>query len=449
MALPTPAASVVAHPGHEVRIHGWLERESPHVFILTDGPELDGFMAQTRATLRFTTYSNPPNPVTKRQSILFQPFYRAAILIFLLAATTTAQSTGQTPAPTPGPTPSSLPEDSVKVFTEEVRLQVIAKDQFGHYDPTVVAEDILVLEDGVAQQIRSLRHIPANVLLVLDTGGELSGLGGLSKRIDLTREVAMALLRHLNESPSVAVMQFSSSPELLQSWTTDRKMITRVLETKLSAGKRARFSDAVAAAAKLLRDRPEGSRHVIFVTDGVDTPGGKIGRAQAISQLAAARATVHIISYTEFVRQPRSKNTKGPVTAGQLPNLSDPIRMTDPTQPPGQNRSPAFGVSVRFDPAMRRQRKAYEAEVKKSQQLLSEMAEETGGQILLPKTSYEMVTQAKEAARDVGAEYVVTYRPKRPLASAPQGEYRNVKVASRRVGLTLRSRRGYVVPSRP
>jgi hypothetical protein len=98
---------------------------------------------------------------------------------------------------------------------------------------------------------------------------------------------------------------------------------------------------------------------------------------------------------------------------------------------------------------MKRQRKAYEAEIKKSQQLLTEMAEETGGQILLPKTSDEMVAQAKEAARDVGAEYVVTYRPKRPLAAAEQGEYRRVQVASRRVGLSLRSRRGYVVPSQP
>ena len=31
------SAVVVAHPGHEVRIHGWLERERPRVFILTDG----------------------------------------------------------------------------------------------------------------------------------------------------------------------------------------------------------------------------------------------------------------------------------------------------------------------------------------------------------------------------------------------------------------------------
>ena len=40
-SLPHPsrprAALVVAHPGHELRVHGWLERTRPTVFVLTDG----------------------------------------------------------------------------------------------------------------------------------------------------------------------------------------------------------------------------------------------------------------------------------------------------------------------------------------------------------------------------------------------------------------------------
>jgi hypothetical protein len=31
------AALIVAHPGHELLVHGWLERTSPRVFVLTDG----------------------------------------------------------------------------------------------------------------------------------------------------------------------------------------------------------------------------------------------------------------------------------------------------------------------------------------------------------------------------------------------------------------------------
>jgi VWFA-related protein len=348
--------------------------------------------------------------------------------------------------PQPSPTPPQEDDAPVKVFTEEVRLQVFAVDQFGHYDPTVVPEDVMVLEDGVAQQIKSVRHIPSNVVLVLDTGGELSGLGGLSKRTNLTRDVAIELLRRLPETTAVATMQFNNTATVLQPWTTDRQSTLKVLRTKLSSGKRARFADGIMLAADLLKDRPEGTRHVVLITDGVETAGGKTDRALAFKKLAATRSTVHVISYTELVRQKDDK--KHPtLETGQLPIAHDPISANDPTNPPGTTRSPTFGVTVRFDPAMRRQRKAYEADVKNSQQVLSTLAEETGGQIYLPTSSDEMMTKAREAAREIGSEYVVTYRPKRALAFSAPGEYRKVEVASRRVGLTLRSRRGYVVPT--
>jgi len=361
----------------------------------------------------------------------------------MLAAVTFVAAQEKAPSPSPTPTPRHADQEPIRVFTEEVRLPIVALDQFGHYDPTLVTDDILVLEDGVPQQIKSVVHIPANVLIVLDTGGELSGLGGMSKRTNLTRQIAIELLRNLHQGDWVALMQFNNSVDRLQAWTTNRDAALQVLKTKVSSGKRDVFSDAIAAAAREIQDRPEGSRHVVLITDGVDTAGVKAERAKALKQLIAARATVHIISYTEFVRQ---KNDKKPpdIEAGAQP-ATDPITATDPTLAPGQTRNPSFGVSIRFDPAMRRQRKAYEAEVKKSQQILVSLAQETGGTIFLPKTSDEMVSEATAVARDIGAEYVITYRPKRPLASAESGEYRRIQVTSRRVGLSLRSRRGYVV----
>ena len=321
----------------------------------------------------------------------------------------------------------------------------MAFDAYGHYDPTLELDDVLVLEDGVAQQIRSVRHIPANVLFVLDTGGDLSGMGGMSKKTSLTRDVASQLVAKLEDGASIAVMQSGNATEMLQSWTTDKSVVLKTLKNKLISAKRSRISEAIANAGLQLKDRPEGSRHVVMITDGVDSPGSKIDRAAAMKNLIAARATVHVISYTEFVRQKDPDRSKR-VSTGQRPPSSDPITATDPTLPPGTTRSPSFGVSVRFDPAMKRQRKAYEAEVKKSQQALQNVADETGGKMMLPLNAQEMLAQANEVARAIGAEYVVTYRPKRPLAEAKPGEYRRIEVASRRVGLSLQSRRGYIVP---
>jgi len=363
---------------------------------------------------------------------------------FVVAA---AQTSTQQPAqPQASPKPSPSPDESVKVFTEEVRLPVVAFDSYGHYDPTLELDDILVLEDGVAQQLRSVRHIPANVLFILDTGGESSGLGGASKSTSLTRQVASKLVTQLQDGVSIAVMQSGNASEMLQPWTTDKNAVLRTLKNKLISTKRSRISEAIANASVQLRERPEGSRHVVMITDGVDTPGGKVDRADAIQKLVAARATVHIISYTEFVQQKSGSNSSS-TTTGQRPPSSDPITATDPTLPPGTTRSPSYGIGIRFDPAMRRMRKAYEAEVKKSEQALKNVAEETGGRIMLPVNSQEMLAEASEVAQAIGAEYVVTYRPKRPLAEATPGEYRHIQVASRRVGLSLYARRGYVVPS--
>src|SRR6185436_19538041 len=120
-------------------------------------------------------------------------------------------------------------------------------------------------------------------------------------------------------------------------------------------------------------------RHVVFITDGVDTTGNKTDRAKAFKQLAATRATVHIISYTEFVRQKPAKKPDAD-RVEQVPTSHDPITTMDPTQAPGTTRSPAYVVKrITFDPAMKRQRKAYEMELKTSQQTLTGLADETGG----------------------------------------------------------------------
>src|SRR6266852_3432827 len=286
--------------------------------------------------------------------------FSIVLLVSLLsAANTYAQDRPQLkPKPSPTPKVEPKPEDQepVRVFTEEVRLPVSAMDQYGHYDPTLEIDDVLVLEDGEPQKIRSVRHIPANVLFILDTGGDGNGLSGLSKKTSTTRAVALKVISRLPEGDRIAVMQSSNQAELLQSWTDDVDEVTRTLTWKMFATKRSRIFETMTKAAQLLSDQPEGSRHVILITDGVESPGGKVAVNEAIKQMVAARATVHVISYTDYVRQKEDRNPSN-ITAGMRPPSSDPISANDPTLPPRATRSPSFGVGIRFDPAMTKVRK--------------------------------------------------------------------------------------------
>jgi len=326
-------------------------------------------------------------------------------------------------------------------------LPVVALDQYGHYDPTLVLDDVLVLEDGVAQQIRSIQRLPVNVLLLLDTGNQL----GL-KNTNTTSAVALRLISSIHDGNRIAVMQFANRPELLQTWTTDKVAIAKVLKTKVKSGKSSRLADAIAAASDQFKDTPAGTRHIVLITDGVDTPGGRVTMANALRQLNSIQASVHIISYTVLARQTLQTQTKvirgGDGVQRDANPASNPVANGDPTLPPGTTRTPGFKIAtIDTDVAMRRKRKEYERATRASETQLRAIAEESGGQIWLPEKMDDLLSEAESVARDIGSQYVVTYRPTRPLASAKPGEYRKVEVASRRVGLYLRSRRGYIVPN--
>jgi VWFA-related protein len=354
-----------------------------------------------------------------------------------------AQETRPTPTPSTQEDAPREEQEPIKVFTEEVRLPIVAYDDFGYFDPTLELDDILVIEDGVQQQIRSIRHIPASVLLVLDVDGQIT----LGKRTETTREIALRLLSRLRKGDEVAVLQFGSGVQVLQNWTADTEPVPHILKTKLYGGKRGRLSEALVAAAAMLKDKPAGSRHVVLVTDGIETPGGRVAYAEAVKQLIAAQATVHVISYTGLVRDAiEQRFKKGIVSGGDGKQGNQTPGAPDPTMPDGSiNRTPSFKLmTIDTDRAMRRWYKKYAEGTRANEQRLVLLTEETGGQLLLPATADDLLKQADEVARDIGAQYVITYTPKRPLASAKAGEYRRIEVAPRRTGVRLRTRRGYI-----
>ena len=63
-----------------------------------------------------------------------------------------------TPVASPQPTPFPQQQEPIKIYTEEVILPVVATDSSGRFDPTLELNDLLVLEDGEPQTIRSVRR---------------------------------------------------------------------------------------------------------------------------------------------------------------------------------------------------------------------------------------------------------------------------------------------------
>jgi hypothetical protein len=98
-------------------------------------------------------------------------------------------------------------QDTLKIFIEEVRIPITAKDSGGRFDPTVETNDLLLRENGVVQPLKSVYRTPANVVLLLDTGGEFN----LAKNVRLTREVAASFVSDLQRDDQLAVIQVNNA----------------------------------------------------------------------------------------------------------------------------------------------------------------------------------------------------------------------------------------------
>src|SRR3982751_1532616 len=98
-------------------------------------------------------------------------FHLLLISFAILLSLTAAGAAQSRRVPQASPTPP--PEDDERVVTEEVKLNVVAFDDNGEFVSNVKESDLVVTENNILHQPTSVRRIPANVLIMMDTGGEM------------------------------------------------------------------------------------------------------------------------------------------------------------------------------------------------------------------------------------------------------------------------------------
>lgn len=317
----------------------------------------------------------------------------------------------KSPLPSPQPTPLKNEEqESVKVFTAEVLIPVVAYDQYGRFDPTLEPDDILVLEDDVPQRVRSVRHLPANILMIVDMGSQISETGST----EATRRIAKRIIASLRANDQVAILQNSNRIELLEDWTTDKHKLAHVFDptSKFFTSNRSRLSQCLIAAISKLRENPVGNSHVIIFTDGVESQSSQINFADTVKRMAETQATVHVITYSALSRAAI------------------------------KNRH--FGL----DFEMKRWFKKYGEATKQHDERLATLVQEAGGRLILPTSLEEVDKGGDKVASEIGAQYIISYSPKRPFVAEAHGERRRINVFPRRIGLQLLAMRNYVVRPR-
>lgn len=358
-----------------------------------------------------------------------------AVFVILLGLMLTAHGQSRRVSPSPSPTPPD--DDAVRINTEEIKLNVLAFDEQGKFVGDVRAEDVVITENDVLHQATSLRRIPANVLIVMDTGGELRQV----KSLEQTRTVARAVVEALRPGDSIALLQYSDKPQIVSEWTTDKQQINRAIG-RTNFGRRSAFVGALELARDFLVRNPADNRHMVLITDGTDSSADTKEKTRAMRDVLETDISVHVLSYTQMEAADIAPRTKSVSNSPPPKAMPDEVAATLPNGVRDVATAPK-AKTINLDRTLIRTLKAREADLRNSEQQLLSLSEGSNGTAVVPGTIEEMVEKASLVARMIDSSYVVTYIPKVPL-NEKTGE-RNIEVTSKRDGLVVQARRKLIV----
>ncbi len=328
-------------------------------------------------------------------------------------------------------------KDTVRLRAEEVLLPVSVRSDTGKLAPRLDRADFIVTEDDKRQQITSVMRTPANILLILDTSGEVS----TRKNINTNRELALKLIDSLGEEDKAALITYGDKVELLSSWTGDKAALKQALEWKFKPGLKSHLYDSLLYAADEVLPKVTGRRSVVLLTDGVDSFVNG-GYAKTLQAMHRARATVYVFNHAAvLIRELRSQ-------------VFNPLAFWEMLDPIVRKRYMLLRQYVR--------------ELEAGEVNFRGLAEETGGAVWDPERRIDCArtvgggagelvkpvdpdgktdceTIRKQIVTEIGTEYVVAYSSeRRPDDSA----FHPIRVYTTRTDLKVRVRRG-IYPGLP
>ena len=337
----------------------------------------------------------------------------ALLLVPVAAGEAPAQSGRRLPSTT-----QQDKDDTIRLRTEEVLLNITVTDGFNRQTTSLRQEDFIVAEDGQRQDISSftVSTVPVSVVLMLDASGSVAG------EITSLRDAALSFVKQLGPEDKVSVMEFHSEVELLQDWTSSPDDIRHAISWRFKPGMvrtkeghstyaSTALYDSIFLTAEEQLSKVDGRKAVIILTDGDDS-SSKVTYEQALAAIIRSNAVVYVVSKArEFISQISSQvgGKVGRVLNGGNSRLAD----------------------------------QYIARLERAERVMIDLAGRTGGQVFSPLRDSEMKDVYSKVALELKNQYLITYIPKN---EERDGQLRKVRVFLTRAGYTVRTRDSYYAP---
>src|SRR5215475_777222 len=288
-----------------------------------------------------------------------------------------------------------------RIETREVAVPIIAYDPEGNYVNDLKPRDVLVLEEGEARQVTNLKRDPANIVLILDLANEIGTFKngpterygkpdtpiwekGANYRVvrgPTQWEFANQFISRLSPADKITIIQYAEKAQMIQDWTSNRNQALNAISSKYRVGLKSSYFDALKLAADKLQSRSEGRRIIVLISDGLDS-NSKTSKSKAILALEKTRATVFVVGWADALRHEIELNISWMV-----------------------NHEAAGANALKRIEELRRRLSQLEGAAVE----LNQLAENSGGEMLLPPTHEDLIKINKNINMEIGAQYTLSF----------------------------------------
>ena len=280
-------------------------------------------------------------------------------------------------------------------------------------------EDFELYEDGVHQQITSFSQdeIPLSLVFLFDLTDSVRPV------LRPLAEGALRALQHLKPEDEVAVMVYAAKADMIQEFTTDRKLIVNAIQraSRMESREAAFFNQGMYEAA-LQSERatnPASRRVIVWFTDNIPNIPSEEIRSHYAKSLPAESLHTEKDALRELFKSGAAVCTmleRSDISDSEfMANMHNPIMMLERRQyPPGD---------------------------------VYKYSGETGGMVFEPIGPTQAAKRLAEMIDQIRNRYTLGYHPSTPLNQPGQFYQLKLKVtpeAEQREGkLIVRTRRGF------
>jgi len=279
-------------------------------------------------------------------------------------------------------------DGKIVVDTDLVLLDVTVVDQENNPIMSLKKEDFTIYEDKIKQTVDNVsrEEVPVSFGLVIDTSGSMKS------KLQTVSDASVSMIKQMRADDEAFVASFKAEPELVQDFTADRRELEDAISELYTSGGTA-LLDAIIATADYAQEKGKRRRKaLVVISDGLEK-NSSVKEKEVMEAIKEDEVQVYLVGFIDEEMEEKSLFGKSPA--------------------------------------------------KKAKDLLSRIADDSGGRAYFPKDISEIPAIAAQIAKDLRTQYVVSYYP---TNDKRDGTFRNVQVSVNSQGSRksiARTRRGY------